>query len=843
MQRTFAAHTPALPFERFTSRLASHQDPRFLTALGHAVEADAPAGEMSGLVRVPESQPVRQSRQSVPRQAGPRPSAQRLTDGGTPVIPAIPDDGAPSETGDQPDDVMGDAGPAAPAAAESAGVSHHEPPAVVPTVSRVATASGLQSVPGLPVVPGFPDPPAASVAGPSASSAVRSPASTPSAANAPSAADSAIPTVAPASPAPEGSGASSESVAAPAFLPELVAEEDLTPSPAAPLSEVRGTDTVVSRVEEATASTLGVDGMESQPTSLQRASGPDTVREKSTVSSHVTPPQAAVPAAHIDPVRGIAPVQRQAESFSPPHEPALTVRPLGLPSSAGSPPARIVALQGPPASVSRSGDHESSSPDAPPHSVAVPVPQVESPVTSYAKPDPEPGPDVTVAAEAKQPAPSPGIAVAPLLADRFNPPGDGQSTFPPVSNATPDDSPETSRASMRAPLPVQLSPEPEATHRWAPGVSAQRPTLPAMPSAPEAPSLSQQQQFPVTTSGLPTLSRSLEPVVASAQVEPVYLPPVDDDQSPTSSAGDTWSSPSSAPAIPASAVVPTLAPVGPAVQRTEFQTPSTATTSAAALSSGSSRALASPLHATSPGTSSSRTAPRTAQRSSDTPEPLPRRHTVVVGEPTAHAPTAAPLLSAPEPTAMSLAEMFDPSLLALSSGVSNADDRDSGVLPSSTSTPSGQTPSFRAFPSLQRSPAKPEGTSGEAAMTPGLPRPAAEVVSRHVEVAQSRPGDEFPSYQAERVEAPPAGHLNLQRASDLVEEIPPEIAADIPADNPAPPATGVPPTMAPPPSAQAPLPTDLDELARVLYEPLSARIRAELWLDRERAGLLTEPGR
>ena len=35
-------------------------------------------------------------------------------------------------------------------------------------------------------------------------------------------------------------------------------------------------------------------------------------------------------------------------------------------------------------------------------------------------------------------------------------------------------------------------------------------------------------------------------------------------------------------------------------------------------------------------------------------------------------------------------------------------------------------------------------------------------------------------------------------------------------------------------------PTDLDEMARRLYEPLSARLRAELWLDRERAGVMSD---
>ncbi|MCB0893673.1 MAG: hypothetical protein KDB51_17950, partial [Propionibacteriaceae bacterium] len=33
---------------------------------------------------------------------------------------------------------------------------------------------------------------------------------------------------------------------------------------------------------------------------------------------------------------------------------------------------------------------------------------------------------------------------------------------------------------------------------------------------------------------------------------------------------------------------------------------------------------------------------------------------------------------------------------------------------------------------------------------------------------------------------------------------------------------------------------NLDELARRLYEPLAARLREELWLDRERAGWLTD---
>lgn len=41
-------------------------------------------------------------------------------------------------------------------------------------------------------------------------------------------------------------------------------------------------------------------------------------------------------------------------------------------------------------------------------------------------------------------------------------------------------------------------------------------------------------------------------------------------------------------------------------------------------------------------------------------------------------------------------------------------------------------------------------------------------------------------------------------------------------------------------AAASALPTDLDELARRLFDPLSARLKSELWLDRERAGMVTD---
>lgn len=51
------------------------------------------------------------------------------------------------------------------------------------------------------------------------------------------------------------------------------------------------------------------------------------------------------------------------------------------------------------------------------------------------------------------------------------------------------------------------------------------------------------------------------------------------------------------------------------------------------------------------------------------------------------------------------------------------------------------------------------------------------------------------------------------------------------------------PSSAPAPAAPAadqPSGADIDEMARRLFEPLSARLRAELWLDRERVGLVSD---
>ena len=63
----------------------------------------------------------------------------------------------------------------------------------------------------------------------------------------------------------------------------------------------------------------------------------------------------------------------------------------------------------------------------------------------------------------------------------------------------------------------------------------------------------------------------------------------------------------------------------------------------------------------------------------------------------------------------------------------------------------------------------------------------------------------------------------------ISEDAPEAPAAEAPA-----PAAGTSSSAVAPPAAPA---ADVDEMARRLYEPLVARLRAELWLDRERAGV------
>jgi hypothetical protein len=83
----------------------------------------------------------------------------------------------------------------------------------------------------------------------------------------------------------------------------------------------------------------------------------------------------------------------------------------------------------------------------------------------------------------------------------------------------------------------------------------------------------------------------------------------------------------------------------------------------------------------------------------------------------------------------------------------------------------------------------------------------------------------------------PIPGAELQRDAEAAAA--PAAAEPTPDTAPAAPSAGPAVGGSPPPAAPA-TGVDLEEMARRLFDPLSARLRAELWLDRERAGLVTD---
>jgi hypothetical protein len=144
---------------------------------------------------------------------------------------------------------------------------------------------------------------------------------------------------------------------------------------------------------------------------------------------------------------------------------------------------------------------------------------------------------------------------------------------------------------------------------------------------------------------------------------------------------------------------------------------------------------------------------------------------------------------------------------------------------------------WASTPSVQRS-----GTNLAKATSSTSPVPAPLVVSRqqvsNVSPGTARPGEgvSFASMFGS------AGTTETSAAEDGFTSVQLQAAGETPAPEPASETatSGPVSTPSPPSAAGTTSATDLDELARRLYEPLSARLRAELWLDRERAGLMSD---
>jgi hypothetical protein len=176
-------------------------------------------------------------------------------------------------------------------------------------------------------------------------------------------------------------------------------------------------------------------------------------------------------------------------------------------------------------------------------------------------------------------------------------------------------------------------------------------------------------------------------------------------------------------------------------------------------------------------------------------------------------------------------------------------DAQAPVSPASVLRPLAPTPSVPATPSalptvsrLADAPTYPTTRSASSSRTvavgPAIPRASATAT-----FAESPPAvamsfsSMFGSAQSSETGSPAEDgftSVQLQPASESGPS-----AAEPAADAAATAAPANPSSGSPPPAAGT-KPTELDELARRLYEPLAARLRAELWLDRERAGVMTD---
>ena len=154
---------------------------------------------------------------------------------------------------------------------------------------------------------------------------------------------------------------------------------------------------------------------------------------------------------------------------------------------------------------------------------------------------------------------------------------------------------------------------------------------------------------------------------------------------------------------------------------------------------------------------------------------------------------------------MSLQRMFEPGAAAVAGGLATAEGDNSVVFapPVRTAAAAGPLP-------------------GRSAAPPPVPEGATPSRSVAVQRLFDPPGGGDPGHAKPNPPMPAA----LQR-DDMPDSAPPAAPAAVSAPGAPGPAAG----------PAAALPTDLDELARRLFDPLSARLRAELWLDRERAGL------
>lgn len=140
---------------------------------------------------------------------------------------------------------------------------------------------------------------------------------------------------------------------------------------------------------------------------------------------------------------------------------------------------------------------------------------------------------------------------------------------------------------------------------------------------------------------------------------------------------------------------------------------------------------------------------------------------------------------------------------------------------------------------LQRMFAAAGSTTTPRAEIPSQPTPTESPISAHYFAAPDRFDREPAHHYDTATNTITFDTAHVQREPDESTPAPPPEAAPEPATEPAGPGVTA---VAPVAAAAAPPPagTNIDELLNKLYDPLVARLRAELWLDRERSGMLMD---
>ena len=804
VQRTLEPLSPVAPLDAFTNSLAAHQNPSFLAPLGHGVNPDGPSGLVTGLASVRTGSPVRYAASTAlaePTPSRPRPAVQRraitwsTTTAASLAEPAAlePVDTAPAQVyaGPDPEPATDDV--------------------AVADLSEVVTSAS----PAGPISPALP-----TWAGPAPRTEPHP---------APSAEPGPVPSAEPRpAPSAEPHPVPTEHLASMPDQGSAVAEVVTPEAPAATPSDPQ------------VAPLLGTAPTTAAPAAREGTGEPD--------------PQQAAPPAPLTPL----PVSRLADetgTAAPPvGRPATEERPHGLaraqpgvqrpaifastPAISASTPVPIVQRQL--AVVSEYRTRTAMLP--PPFTVELPV---------IARTGSEPTP-AAVPPLSAEPPPSAGLLSDGLPADGVAAP---PASDPPPVTATgfPSDELPTAPAPGRHPAPASdtapaagsptlegfgpelaepaaplsgfaahitaLTNPPEHPAQAGMAGSLAPPTVQRLAgrAAPQAnpPALTDQVSGPIwTVTHDPDLPMPADPPATSGHGRDVSAPT----DGPSWAPGDTLpvaarltasepppATPPPRPrlAIGTAALVPHRPPLAvrselssavappPAVQRVSFTGPGEASTV--------------PRHE----------APTAVQRM-PTPASPPASPEVWRRTMSGDAP-AIPALG----TAGHAVRHLDPIPL----------QRRSTSLPSIPSASPAATPvagpvGYPSAPPPITLPSTTGPARSFAAMfaTASGEQPAAE--------AEEHPGYTTIQLQTDAEPAaagPPPGEPTTAPAAEL----PVETAAPAPATAPAASPGGAPPTAG---AAAA----ELDEMARRLFEPLSARLRAELWLDRERAGLVTD---